>query len=152
MTTISFFVPGTPVQQGSKRHVGNGIMVEAAPNLMPWRDSVIYAARSAMSEFGGAGGFPLDCPVQCRVTFRTPMPKSLPKAERDRVWRPKTTAPDLDKLTRAIGDALEQSGMIRSDARIWSWDVSKVQTQAVPGANVIVSWGDEAARQGRVGP
>ena len=51
---------------------------------------------------------------------------------------------DLDKLTRAIGDALEQSGMIRSDARIWSWDVSKVQTQAVPGANVIVSWGDEA--------
>ena len=67
-----------------------------------------------------------------------------PNAYRDRVWRPKMTAPDLDKLTRAIGDALEQSGMIRSDARIWSWDVSKVQTQAVPGANVIVSWGDEA--------
>ena len=33
---LSFVVLGSPVGQGSKRHVGNGVMMES-PKLKPWR-------------------------------------------------------------------------------------------------------------------
>ena len=39
--------------------------------------------------------------------------------------RAKATAPDLDKLCRAIGDALTQSGVLRDDALIAEWVARK---------------------------
>ena len=37
----------------------------------------------------------------------------------------KATAPDLDKLCRALGDALTQSGVLRDDALIVEWVARK---------------------------
>jgi crossover junction endodeoxyribonuclease RusA len=34
-TTIVFTVPGKPAPQGSKRHVGRGIMVESSNHVAP---------------------------------------------------------------------------------------------------------------------
>lgn len=44
---VEFFVPGRPAPQGSKRHVGHGIMVESSRDLGPWRERVALAANPA---------------------------------------------------------------------------------------------------------
>jgi Holliday junction resolvase RusA-like endonuclease len=107
VTEVSFFVYGLPAAQGSKRHVGKGIMVETSKNLPSWRAAVIEYAQKAYA------GPPLDGALELTVTFWFPRPKSAKKGAR---W--KTTAPDVDKLARAVGDALKIAGTIVDDARI----------------------------------
>ena len=38
---------GQPAPQGSKRHVGKGVMVESSKKLRPWRQDVKAAAEAA---------------------------------------------------------------------------------------------------------
>lgn len=102
-----FQVFGLPAPQGSKRHVGNGVMVETSKNLKPWREAVITAAREHHE------GPALDGAISLAVEFVMPRPKS---ARKYASWQ--TTAPDLDKLVRATLDALKIAGMIADDARI----------------------------------
>ena len=45
------------------------------------------------------------------------MPASAKKSERLTGWRPKISAPDLDKLVRSVGDSLKEGGLIKDDAR-----------------------------------
>ena len=98
-------VPGLPRPQGSKRHVGNGRMVESSPYVDPWRERVALAARAA---HGGQ----LDGALHVTVCFSLPRPKGHYRTGRNahllRDGAPDypTTRPDLDKLTRAILDAL----------------------------------------------
>lgn len=98
-------VPGLPRPQGSKRHVGNGRMVESSPHVGPWRERVALAARAA---HGGQ----LDGALHVTVCFSLPRPKGHYRTGRNahmlRDGAPDypTTRPDLDKLTRAILDAL----------------------------------------------
>ena len=102
--TVEFFVPGRPIAQGSKRHVGRGILVESAKDLGPWRERVALAAHNAMN------GQPLlDGPISLVLEFVLPRPKSAPK----RSTPPAVKRPDVDKLTRACFDAL--TGVIFSD-------------------------------------
>lgn len=56
MTAVQFDVLGVPAAQGSKRHVGNGRMVESSKALHPWRDSVAAAARDAAKDHGCLDG------------------------------------------------------------------------------------------------
>ena len=133
---IEFFVFGLPAPQGSKRHVGNGIMVESCKALKPWRDSVIWAAREAKLKANFAGWD--ECPVAVEIYFYLPRPKSTPK----RVIYP-IRKPDVDKLERAILDALTISGLIDDDARVVDLAAHKrfaggMQHQDVPGAFVSV--------------
>ena len=51
---ITFWVDGLPAAQGSKKHVGRGIMVEANKNLPAWRKAIAAAAREVYK------GEPLD--------------------------------------------------------------------------------------------
>lgn len=96
-TEIRFYVPGRPAPQGSKRHVGRGVLVESSKEVGPWRERVALAAHQAM------GGRPLfDGPVSVVLNFVLPRPKSAPKTRTPAA----TKRPDLDKLERAILDAL----------------------------------------------
>ena len=96
---ISFRVHGLPVPQGSTRaFVVNGrpVITSAAKGLSSWRRLVAdVAQRFAPDE-------PWEGPVGIELHFGIPKPKSAPK--RRRVWPDKR--PDLDKLTRAVLDAL----------------------------------------------
>lgn len=130
---IEFEVVGSPAAQGSKRYVGNGIMVESSKSLKPWRDSVASAARDIADTIDDA---PLDGPLHVTVTFRFPMPASRRKADRDRGWCWKVSAPDCDKAQRALGDALQTAGLIRDDARICVWDARKIEVVGWTGAIV----------------
>lgn len=117
--SISFVIPGIPAPQGSKRHVGNGILVESSQRLRPWRAIAIATIQQKADE--------LKCnqittAVKVYATFKFPYLKSHYNSKgilRDRsVLAPKTSAPDLDKLLRALFDALTESGIIRDDALI----------------------------------
>lgn len=99
---ISFFVPGAPAPQGSKRHVGHGRMIESSKALGPWRERVALAAHPhADGLIGGA--------VAIRLDFVMPRPKSTPK----RSTPPAVKKPDIDKLSRAILDAI--TGILIAD-------------------------------------
>ena len=95
--TLTFTVPGQPSPQGSKRHVGNGRMIESSKALGPWRERVALAAHNAMT------GAPMwvGVPVRVHVTFVMRRPVSARKSTPAAIKRP-----DLDKLVRAVFDAL----------------------------------------------
>jgi crossover junction endodeoxyribonuclease RusA len=112
-------VLGDPVQQGSKRaivnqHTGRAALVEsAARRLKPWRRLVADALRLAADD---AGVTCWDCPVAVRVAFTMAEPKR-PKFP----GRP-AVKPDVDKLLRAVLDALTMSGVVKDDARVVELD------------------------------
>ncbi len=98
-TLISFQVHGLPVPQGSTRAFvvkGRPIITSSAKGLSTWRRLVADVAQDYAPEEPWHG------PVGINLHFGLPKPKSAPK--RRRVWPDKR--PDLDKLTRAVLDAL----------------------------------------------
>ena len=106
---VQITVYGTPGPQGSKRHVGNGVMIESSKKVKPWREAVVYAAREAME-----GRPPLSGPVVIEMVFTVRKPASAPKRRRTFP----ATKPDLSKLARSTEDALTTAGVYEDDARI----------------------------------
>ena len=94
---VSLFVPGKPAPQGSKRHVGRGVLVESSKEVGPWRERIALCAHSEM-----AGRDLFAGPVLVSLNFILPRPKSAPK----RTTPAAVKRPDLDKLARACLDAL----------------------------------------------
>lgn len=127
--SISFRVDGNPAAQGSMKHIGNGRLVSMAKGLPKWRKLVIAAAQ----ETTGLDWDPLDGAVAVVVDFYLPRPKTT----KFKLWPAGT--PDLDKLQRAIGDALTMAGIIKDDARIVDWSARKRWAIGCePGAIVTV--------------
>ena len=105
---IDIFIPGKPAPQGSKRHVGNGRMVESSKEVGPWRESIRWA-------LARAGRFPDGLPVRADLLFVLYRPGSTPKRG------PRSTPaairkPDLDKLARAVLDAVTSAGVWPDDS------------------------------------
>lgn len=90
-----FFVQGIPAPQGSKTHVGRGRLIESSRALAPWRRTVAHAAREHITR-------PLEGPIELHVDFHMPRPKAWGRKRDD----PMVQRPDLDKLLRAVDDAL----------------------------------------------
>lgn len=127
--SVSFDVRGTAAAQGSMRHVGNGRMVSMAKKLPGWRKAIIAAAQEEI----GPDFEPLDGPVAVQLRVFIARPKSTKFPE-----YPAGT-PDLDKLQRAIGDALKLAGVISDDARIVTWHAHKLWAVGCePGASITV--------------
>ncbi|MBC3186381.1 RusA family crossover junction endodeoxyribonuclease [Corynebacterium sp. zg-331] len=95
MTRIKLFVPGLPAPQGSKRHVGGGRLVESSKNVKSWRSTIARTAREHITQ-------PLEGPIELHVDFHMPRPKNWGCKRND----PMIQRPDLDKLLRAVDDAL----------------------------------------------
>lgn len=94
-TTIH--VPGTPAPQGSKnayRHGNKTILVETSKKLPTWRKTIQFHAQKHCPQ-------PLQGAIHLDIEFIMPRPKTLPKKQKHM-----TKKPDLDKLIRAVGDAL----------------------------------------------
>lgn len=93
---ISYFVKGLPTPQGSSRAFvvgGRAVITSANPNLKDWRHLIADASQEQAMMIEG--------PIKLGVGFVLPRPKSLPKRQ---MWHIKR--PDLDKLIRAVCDAL----------------------------------------------
>ena len=127
MTARRFSALGLPAPQGSKRHVGEGRMVESSKRVKPWRRQV--AAAYVDHDFGDM----LIGPVTLTVDFYLPRPKSHYGTGRnagilkDSAPAEHLTMPDLDKLVRALGDALTRLAW-RDDSQIVAWHAYKHYT------------------------
>lgn len=121
MTVLEFTVVGTPAPQGSKRHVGGGVMVESSKLVRPWRQDVRDAAVKALCEHGDwpAGGDRTGYRVW--FDFVLKRPKATPRTHPG--WCNKGL--DWDKAARSTGDALAEAGVLSNDARIFEGHVTK---------------------------
>lgn len=118
MIPFSIFVPGSPAAQGSKRAVGrrrNGstILIEQSARAAPWRADVASAAQ-AFIRGTGAPWARLDGALTVRLTFFVPRPPSVKPSTRPRP----SVSPDVDKMIRAVFDALTTAGVWADDARV----------------------------------
>lgn len=119
---LQVIVLGHPVPQGSIRSLGRGrpsVHANAA-RLLPWRGRMCGELQASV--LTGRGGFPLTGPVVVDLSCTMPKPKAAPKRRRTFP----VTAPDLDKLARAVGDALQESGVVGNDSQIVEWCARKV--------------------------
>ncbi|WP_082581205.1 RusA family crossover junction endodeoxyribonuclease [Leifsonia sp. Root227] len=112
LETLYFTVEGTPVPQGSHAVSRFGRIYESNKKLAPWRKTVTAAAVDALS---GREGF--DEAVYVLLDFWLPRPKTVKRVH-------PTTRPDVDKLSRAVLDAL-------TAARVWTDDSLVLSLHAV---------------------
>jgi len=101
MSGYNFFVKGVPVTKGSKSLLrtkgGRYIMIEASANkLRKWMKAISTQAHYVFSK-------PLEGAVHLECRFYFQRPKSVPIKKR----KLPHVRPDLDKLLRAVDDALQ---------------------------------------------
>jgi crossover junction endodeoxyribonuclease RusA len=130
--SVRIIAHGAPATQGSKKAFKRGkkiVLVEMDEKLPAWRSAVEAAARLAT----GPAWVTWDGPVSVSgvVNLRKPGVTKFRTAP--------AGPPDLDKLQRAIGDALTKSKVITDDARIVHWNIRKVWAENVPGADITIS-------------
>jgi crossover junction endodeoxyribonuclease RusA len=142
---ITFTVDGLPVSKGSMIPGRSKMRAYRAKDLKAWQSSVAFAAKQA-----GWGNICLG-PVAVKVTFYLKRPachyntKGLAKGfgaplRNDAPQLPyRKPHPDLDKVERALGDALQGVCYI-DDVQICAWDVDKVfADDRPPGVKVRVA-------------
>jgi Holliday junction resolvase RusA-like endonuclease len=116
--SVIFDVYGEPKPQGSMKAFAVGGQARVKPSggeaFAAWRNAVAEVARREAEHLGA----PLDGALRLAVTFKFAMPKSRGAHARNGGWVHKTTAPDLDKLVRCVGDAFTAANLVADDARI----------------------------------
>ena len=143
MTRASFFVPGVPAPQGSKRAYvrgGRAVLVESSAAVKPWRAAVAWAAKAQGARFDAA------VPLAVTADFFLTRPKSHygtgRNANRLRDAAPAYPVgkPDGDKLLRSTLDGLTDGGVYRDDAQVVQVLGRKWWADADgPGALIVVS-------------
>jgi crossover junction endodeoxyribonuclease RusA len=132
---LDIFVPGHPKPKGSMRAFqvpgGKTVVTSSSTSTKAWGDAVRLHVASWATKFVKDG------PVAVALDFVLPRPKSAPKTK-PRRWALAAKKPDIDKLERAIFDAL--TGVI------WGDDSQVVETrhrkrvawEEPPGVHIIV--------------
>jgi crossover junction endodeoxyribonuclease RusA len=122
----SFTVWGIAAPQGSKRHVGKGVMLESSDRVRPWRQDVRFAALEERPP-----NWDMATPMRLDLVFWFPRPASH-YGIKNGISYLKANAPiepvsarigDIDKLQRAVFDALtgvaylDDRQVVKVDAR-----------------------------------
>ena len=151
---LTFTADGIPAPQGSKNttaqkdrageYTGKVSVYESSVKLKPWRQRVATAARAAHR------GEPAEGPLVLNIVFRLPRPKDhfgtgrnagklKPSAPE---WP--TKKPDLDKLERAILDALTIARAYGDDSQVVAIHSTKTfADHDAPGVTVGVATRDD---------
>lgn len=118
---FTFTALGKPVPQGSKRWLPGGRMVEANSALRPWRATVTAAAAQAWQK-AGLGMYTGPVTLVCEFTFTRPKGHygtgKNAGIVKDNAPVYMSSMPDLDKLIRAVQDALSDAGIWKDDAQV----------------------------------
>lgn len=140
---LRFRVYGDPRPQGSKKLLGHGAVVESGGlPLKAWRSDMRDATMTAL-----AGGHRLAGPVEVQVVFLMRRPRSHFSTAKGHENDLKAKAPlfhtqrpDVDKLQRALLDAMTSAGAYSDDSQVVHVSASKAWTDAgeLPGALVSV--------------
>jgi len=135
---ISFAVIGEPAPEGSVRALSMPgkrfpVVVHDNPKaLQTWRKIVVAGATVALED--GALPYTSGEAVTVRISFYLTRPKSVSAKKRPEP----TVRPDVDKLTRAVLDALTMAGVYADDAQVCALRVSKEYVELDPGALVSI--------------
>ena len=139
---IEIIVRGIPAPQGSKRHVGNGRMIEMSKAVGPWREAVRGETQRKVRE-------PMAGAVRVRIWFWLPRPKGHYRTGRNanllRDGAPVVPSgtPDIDKLCRAVLDGLTSGGAWKDDGQVAELVARKLYVVdgagMSPGARIEIS-------------
>jgi len=119
---LTVFVPGVPAPQGSARaivhkHTQRAVLIKANDKRQKsWRGDV----RDALTDGYGQPRARFEAAVAVELAFVMPRPKSTPKT---RATPAAVKKPDLDKLVRAVFDAITSAG-------VWTDDSAAVDVRA----------------------
>lgn len=135
---IELRVIGIPATQGNKTGFvknGKAVLVEgrrpaARQKFSDWRHGVAEEGRRWQEQHGEPGL--LEGPLMMNLTFGLPRPKSAPKTRR--TWPIGALSGDVDKLARAVLDALT-GVLFGDDAQVIALAVIK-DYAPVPGLSV----------------
>lgn len=121
---------GKPLPKGSLRHIGNGRMIEQT-KVKTWMADI----RQQISRDYGGDPPLFDAPVRVTLAFRFPRPA----AAKNRLYPHMRSTGDLDKLCRAVLDAL-QPGVLIDDSLVVSLTAKKrYETPEFPaGVDIII--------------
>lgn len=146
MSAGRLFVPGHPITQGSKDYKGKNargkaILVESADGLAEWRQRIAWAGH-------GHGWRPYDGPCSVDLEFVLRRPVSTPK----RRTPPAIRKPDVDKLLRAVLDALTGVAWT-DDARVIDARSRKrlAELGETPGVWIAITAADTPVREPQAG-
>ncbi len=128
---VAFKVMGEPVPQGSVRAFvtksGRPIITHSNRNTTEWRQRIARVAQDTRPN-----KWEMDRAILLDIVFLMPRPKSLPKKIIQDVKRP-----DLDKLVRAVMDAL--TGIFyQDDSQVTQLTASKNYTQKDDPPGVVI--------------
>jgi len=137
---IEFAVRGQPLPQGSVRAFvrdGRAIVVgKGRTPLADWRQAIASEARSAMSGLPAFGG-----PVDVRALFVFGRPRSHFRTDGRslRSGAPRYPRTDIDKLTRALLDALT-GVVVDDDSQFTSLTAEKGWDDVIRGWQGVKVW------------
>lgn len=139
---IEFFVPGIPKTAGSKRpirnkHTGKIVVIDSCEKGPDWKADIKAFAHKIYEDELWQGA------VALNLVFFLPRPKShygtgrkANQLKPGMALTPHTKRPDIDKLSRAVLDAL--TGVIwKDDAQIFKKDCRKIYS-AKPGVHISI--------------
>lgn len=119
---LAFFVRGIPRPKGSLRPIhrrrANGscfytLVEQGGFDLAQWRTQVALEAKKAVQ-----GQPPLSGPLKLGLSFFLPRPSSQPREQRGSEWAYTHLRNDLDKLQRAVFDAMTDAALYADDSQV----------------------------------
>jgi Holliday junction resolvase RusA-like endonuclease len=128
MAEVSLSVTGDPVSQGSHAIMHGRIVQVNSSKHKAWRKAIVQEAIATLPN----DWQPIDEPCELIVNFYLPKPKTVDR-------QLPSVSPDLDKLIRAVGDSLTDSGVVIDDSRIVRISARKLYAEGIaPGATIQV--------------
>jgi Holliday junction resolvase RusA-like endonuclease len=128
MAEVSLSVIGNPASQGSHAIMYGRIVQVNSSKHKAWRKAIVQEAIATLPD----DWQPIDEPCELIVNFYLPKPKTVDR-------QLPSVSPDLDKLIRAVGDSLTDSGVVTDDSRIVRISARKMYAEGIqPGASIQV--------------
>jgi Holliday junction resolvase RusA-like endonuclease len=128
MAEVSLSVTGDPASQGSHAIMRGRIVQVNSTKHKAWRKAIVQEAIATLPD----DWQPINEPCELIVNFYMPKPASVKRSL-------PTVSPDLDKLIRAVGDSLTDSGIVIDDSRIVRISARKLYAEGIePGATILV--------------
>jgi Holliday junction resolvase RusA-like endonuclease len=128
MAEVSLSVTGNPASQGSHAIMYGRIVQVNSSKHKAWRKAIVQEAIATLPD----DWKPIDEPCELIVNFYLPKPKTVDR-------QLPSVSPDLDKLIRAVGDSLTDSGVVTDDSRIVRISARKLYAEGIePGATIQV--------------
>lgn len=139
--SFSLFIPGIPASKGSYRPITGRSRTTGKPvtrlipmdkKERPWRDHVRDTILSHEHPT-----IPHDSYVTVETTFYLPRPKTIPPHKR----KHPTVKPDIDKLQRALYDAITETHIWHDDCQITDVISHKRYADDTPtGVFLTITW------------